>query len=44
MGAIYWGAEYIFMENPAVETMIRNMKKISSIHIYQYSQKMDSAI
>ncbi len=27
-GAIFWGAEYCFMENPAVETMIENMKLI----------------
>jgi long-subunit acyl-CoA synthetase (AMP-forming)/predicted GNAT family acetyltransferase len=25
-GAIFWGAEYFFMENPAVETMIENMR------------------
>ncbi len=25
-GAIFWGAEYYFMENPAVETMIDNMQ------------------
>lgn len=24
-GSIFWGAEYCFMENPAVETMIENM-------------------
>ncbi|MGD8306049.1 MAG: AMP-binding protein, partial [Ignavibacteria bacterium] len=28
MGSIFWGAEYYFMENPAVETMIANMKLI----------------
>jgi len=27
-GAIFWGAEYCFMENPAVETMIENMRLI----------------
>jgi len=27
-GAIFWGAEYYFMENPAVETMIDNMQLI----------------
>lgn len=25
-GAIFWGAEYCFMENPSVETMIENMR------------------
>ena len=28
MGSIFWGAEYCFMENPAVETMIANMKLV----------------
>jgi len=28
MGAIFWGAEYAFMENPAMETMLDNMKRI----------------
>jgi len=27
-GAIFWGAEYCFMENPSVETMIENMRLI----------------
>ncbi|MCF8242048.1 MAG: AMP-binding protein [Melioribacteraceae bacterium] len=27
-GAIFWGAEYIFMENPSAETMIENMKQV----------------
>ena len=27
-GAIFWGAEYCFMENPAVETMIENMRLV----------------
>lgn len=27
-GAIFWGAEYCFMENPAVETMISNMRLV----------------
>lgn len=27
-GSIFWGAEYCFMENPAVETMIKNMQFI----------------
>lgn len=27
-GAIFWGAEYCFMENPAVETMISNMQSV----------------
>jgi long-chain acyl-CoA synthetase len=28
-GAIFWGAEYVFMENPSVETMLANMQKVS---------------
>lgn len=28
VGAIFWGAEYYFMENPAVETMIENMQLV----------------
>ncbi len=28
MGAIFWGAEYTFMENPSVETMIENMNLV----------------
>ncbi len=28
MGAIFWGAEYAFMENPAMETMLDNMKRV----------------
>ncbi|MBZ0180003.1 MAG: GNAT family N-acetyltransferase [Melioribacteraceae bacterium] len=28
LGAIFWGAEYSFMENPSVETMIQNMQMI----------------
>ena len=27
-GSIFWGAEYCFMENPAVETMIENMRLV----------------
>ncbi len=27
-GAIFWGAEYCFMENPSVETMIENMQLV----------------
>ena len=27
-GAIFWGAEYCFMENPSVETMIENMRLV----------------
>ncbi|MCU0344485.1 MAG: AMP-binding protein, partial [Ignavibacterium sp.] len=27
-GAIFWGAEYCFMENPSVETMIENMRYV----------------
>ena len=27
-GAIFWGAEYCFMENPSVETMINNMQLV----------------
>lgn len=26
MGSVFWGSEYYFMENPAVETMIKDMK------------------
>ena len=25
MGCVFWGAEYVFMENPSVDTMIANM-------------------
>ncbi len=28
MGSVFWGAEYSFMENPSVETMIENMNLI----------------
>jgi long-subunit acyl-CoA synthetase (AMP-forming)/GNAT superfamily N-acetyltransferase len=28
MGSIFWGAAYCFMENPAVETMLANMKLV----------------
>lgn len=28
MGAVFWGAEYAFMENPAMETMLDNMQRI----------------
>ena len=28
MGSIFWGAEYTFMENPSVETMIENMNTV----------------
>jgi len=28
VGSIFWGAEYAFMENPSVDTMISNMKLI----------------
>ncbi|MCB0282272.1 MAG: GNAT family N-acetyltransferase [Calditrichae bacterium] len=28
LGAIFWGAEYCFMENPAMETMLDNMKRV----------------
>ena len=28
MGCIFWGAEYCFMEDPSVETMIANMKLV----------------
>ncbi len=28
MGSIFWGAEYTFMENPSVETMIENMDTV----------------
>lgn len=28
LGAIFWGAEYSFMENPSVETMLLNMQMV----------------
>ncbi len=28
IGSIFWGAEYCFMENPAVETMIKDMRLV----------------
>ncbi len=28
MGSIFWGAEYCFMENPSVETMVENMNSV----------------
>ena len=28
MGSIFWGAEYCFMENPSVETMVENMNLV----------------
>lgn len=28
MGSIFWGAEYAFMENPSIETMIENMQRV----------------
>ncbi len=28
MGSLFWAAEYYFMENPALETMVRNMQRI----------------
>ncbi len=28
MGAIFWGAEYVFMENPSAETMVANMQQV----------------
>ncbi len=27
-GSVFWGAEYVFMENPSVGTMIANMKSV----------------
>lgn len=27
-GAIFWGATYVFMENPSIETMISNMRAV----------------
>ncbi|MGD8778653.1 MAG: GNAT family N-acetyltransferase [Ignavibacteria bacterium] len=27
-GAIFWGAEYVFMENPSAETMVANMQQV----------------
>ncbi|MCF8412464.1 MAG: AMP-binding protein [Melioribacteraceae bacterium] len=28
MGSVFWGAEYVFMENPSVDTMISNMQLV----------------
>lgn len=28
VGTIFWGAEYVFMENPSIETMISNMQLV----------------
>lgn len=28
MGSVFWGAEYIFMENPSAETMLLNMQLV----------------
>ncbi len=28
MGSIFWTAEYYFMENPAIETLVRNMQQV----------------
>ncbi len=28
MGSIFWGAEYIFMQNPSADTMLLNMQKV----------------
>ncbi|HED09447.1 MAG TPA: GNAT family N-acetyltransferase [Caldithrix abyssi] len=28
LGSVFWGAEYFFMENPALETMLDNMKRV----------------
>lgn len=28
MGSIFWGAEYVFMENPSAETMLLNMQLV----------------
>ncbi len=28
LGSVFWGAEYIFMENPALDTMLKNMRKV----------------
>ena len=28
MGSIFWGTEYVFMENPSAETMLQNMKQV----------------
>jgi len=28
MGSVFWGAEYIFIENPSAETMISNMRLV----------------
>ncbi|RMH60535.1 MAG: GNAT family N-acetyltransferase [Calditrichaeota bacterium] len=28
LGSVFWGAEYCFMENPALETMLDNMRRV----------------
>ncbi|GAB4298695.1 MAG: hypothetical protein Kow0098_24290 [Ignavibacteriaceae bacterium] len=28
MGSVFWGAEYVFMENPSADTMIANMRQV----------------
>jgi len=28
LGSVFWGAEYAFMENPALETMLDNMQRV----------------
>lgn len=28
LGSVFWGAEYFFMENPARDTMLKNMRKV----------------
>ncbi|WP_457565643.1 GNAT family N-acetyltransferase [Caldithrix abyssi] len=28
MGAVFWSAEYYFMENPAIDTLVRNMQLV----------------
>ncbi len=30
LGAVFWGAEYVFMENPAISTMVDNMQRSKS--------------
>ena len=27
-GSVFWGTEYVFMENPSVETMVSNMRQV----------------
>ena len=52
IGSVFWTAEYYFMENPAIETMVRNMQLVKPtvfisipkkwMQLYEYiSEKVD---